>query len=62
MTDLQKQLQENQKEQFDQNMAVSTLFGNITHWRTNFRSNAQAMPKVLVGRMKILNLLARFKA
>ena len=58
---MKDELRKNQDVQFDQNMAIATLFGNITHWRTNFRNNAAQMPKVLAGRMKILNLIDRFQ-
>ena len=58
---VQEQLAENQAVQFDQTMAIHTLVGNITHWRTNFRDNSATHRRVLTGRMKILNLIARFK-
>lgn len=54
------QLRENQNERFDENMAIHTLIGNLTHWRSNFLDNKAKM-KVLVGRMRILNLIDRFK-
>lgn len=57
---LAEQLKENQDIQFEQKMAMHTLVGNLTNWRDNFKNNS-AKNKVLVGRMKIFNLLARFK-
>ena len=58
---LAEQLEENQAKQFDQNMQVHTLVGNLMHWRTNAKNKEAAARKVLLGRMKILNLVARFK-
>ena len=48
------------EEQFQQQMDAHTMIGNLSHWRTNFKDNS-AKIKILVGRVKILNLLDRFK-
>lgn len=56
---VQDQLKENQQVQFNQNMEMHTLMGNMQHWRTNQKNNANRM-KMLKGRVKIFNLLARF--
>ena len=60
MSDIKEQLISNQSEQFDQNMAIHTLVGNLTHWRTNMKDNKRRT-KILVGRNKIFNLLDRFQ-
>ena len=54
------QAKENQEAQFDQNVAIHTLIGNLQHWRTNQRNNSKRM-NILVGRAKIFSLLDRFK-
>ena len=60
MKDMKEQLIENQTAAFDQNLAVHTLLGNLQHWRTNQKNNANRM-KILAGRTKIFMLLDRFK-
>lgn len=55
-----EQIKEMQDEQFDQRMALHTMVGNLTNWRTN-RKNHQTSMKMIQGRMRILNLLDRFK-
>lgn len=60
MTTIQEELKANQDIQFDQNMAIHTLVGNLTNWRANFKNNASKM-KTVVGRAKIFNLIDRFK-
>lgn len=60
MKELKEQLIENQTAQFDQNLAIHTLLGNLQHWRTNQKNNANRM-KILTGRGKIFTLLDRFK-
>ncbi len=60
MSDLKKQLLENQAEQFDQNMAIHTLVGNLSNWRDNF-TDSNRRQKIFVGHAKIMNLLARFQ-
>ena len=37
---VQDQLKANQQVQFDQNMAMHTLMGNLQHWRKNQKNNA----------------------
>tara|TARA_R110000823_G_scaffold47307_2_gene120788 strand:+ start:529 stop:711 length:183 start_codon:yes stop_codon:yes gene_type:complete len=56
---VQDQLKANQQVQFDQNMAMHTLMGNLQHWRKNQKNNANRM-KIITGRAKIFQLLQRF--
>ena len=60
MKEIQEQLKANQDAQFDQNMAIHTLLGNMSNWRTNSKNNANRI-KMLAGRSKIFALLDRFK-
>jgi len=57
---MKDELRENQDVMFEQNMAMHTLLGNLTHWRTNMRDNTRRQ-KILAGRVKIFNLLDRFQ-
>lgn len=59
MSTIPEQLAENQAVQFDENMALHTLVGNITHWR--LMKNNKRRQQIITGRMKILSLLARAK-
>jgi hypothetical protein len=52
------QLTENQEEQSKRNMAIHTLVGNLTNWRSNFK-NADHKQKVYSGYNKILSFMAR---
>lgn len=52
------QLAENQEEQSRRNMAVHTLVGNLTNWRTNFK-NANHKQTVYRGYNKIMSFIAR---
>lgn len=58
--DLQQQIKDMHDAQFEANMQLITLVGNLSHWRTNFKNNA-AKGKILVGHQKIFTLLDRFK-
>ena len=51
----QDELEKNQAQQFEENIAKYTLVGNLTHWR-KLKDNS-VRSKVLIGHNKILRLI-----